>query len=211
MSEFARWFLGIEVPTSVASPLGNTLSRWAAPSHARVGWVPASAYHVTLRYLGVAPVTARDAIATTMTRVARSAQPFDAVLTNVGAFPVPEAASVIWVGMEANAQLVALAAACDAAIVNLGFAAMAEPFVPHVTFARLAEPSNLGPWLASAPPVSGRWHVSSLALFQREDKGYRVIARAPLGALITPEPTLDWSLESIQTDDGWPRGAGPAE
>jgi 2'-5' RNA ligase len=99
--------------------------------------VAESGLHVTLKFLGDTPAEDVPAIARVLRDVVADVSPFELRLVGLGAFPKPERPSVVWAGVEGAEPLGEMAAALDAGLAPLGFAAEAKAFHPHLTLARV--------------------------------------------------------------------------
>jgi len=112
-------------------------------------WVGGDTLHLTLRFLGEI-TSAQVALAIEAADLAvRTVVPFSITLAGAGAFPSFRAPRVLWVGVTDGAtQLVALAGALEAALVERRFPREPRPFQPHFTVAR-ARPDGRSPDLGA--------------------------------------------------------------
>jgi 2'-5' RNA ligase len=195
-----RLFLAVFPPPAVretAHAAGEALRR-AAPAGASVSWVKAENLHYTMRFLGEVGEDGARRVAEAA-RVAAAAVPaFDAQLGGLGAFPNPERARVLWIGLSTGAEpLTALAHGLDHALKPRGFGAPDHRFSPHLTLGRVREAgAGWGEALGRTPGPDGphaRFHVDRLCVVESQlsPKGsiYTVRAEAPLSGALPPGGT----------------------
>lgn len=96
--------------------------------------------HLTLHFLGEVDARKLDMVRAALATVKVNAFPI--ALKGIGKFPPEGQAQVLWVGVEANAALMALHHSIGAALADaIGFRVEKRPYSPHVTLARLNEPA----------------------------------------------------------------------
>jgi RNA 2',3'-cyclic 3'-phosphodiesterase len=142
-----RLFIAIEFPAEIRNALVSLVSqlRGTAP---KAKWVRAENLHVTLKFLGETEAAKLAAIQSAIGSI-RSPQPVTLAFRGLGFFPNERRPRVFWAGLEASANLSALAEDIDRSVHSLGFPLEERPFTPHLTLARFNSPS-LPPNLASA-------------------------------------------------------------
>jgi 2'-5' RNA ligase len=214
-------FVGTRVSVNAANALAgatDTLARRARDAGLEPRWVAPANYHVTVKYLGWTREEVVSAVGDVLARAVAGTQRFEQRVARLGAFPSLDKATVVWAGVADPAPLVALAAAVDAAMVALGFAAETRPFVPHVTLARLRVPAAVRDVvLPLSEQMFGSGSVEEVILYESETKPsgsvYREVRR--FGFKSSPEARSDAQKRQIDavelgasedTDDGWPRG-----
>ncbi|HUQ05572.1 MAG TPA: RNA 2',3'-cyclic phosphodiesterase [Kofleriaceae bacterium] len=220
MGDGIRLFIGVPVAASVAGELAGTcesLARRATTQKVAMRWLAPAAYHVTLRYLGWTRRETVSVIERAMQKaVAQAATgPLRFRCERLGAFASPARASVVWAGVEDHGgALAALAAALEREVVPLGFQAEKRAFHPHVTIARLREPTRVDQVLLPfAEQVFSETRCDSLTLFESLTKPsgseYREVLRVPLSGTNSAvqrqsEPVQTGPLDaSPGSDDGW--------
>jgi RNA 2',3'-cyclic 3'-phosphodiesterase len=163
-----RLFIAVDVPLSVKDELASAV----APFRDRVPlarWTGFDGWHVTVKFLGSTwprlVETVREAVST----VAAETPPFESALTEVGAFPTPTRARVLWAGLDdPDGLMVGVAERLDEELAD-DFVAEKRAFTPHLTVARLNPPRNLrefAPDLVGLPMTSRRFAVDSLVLYR---------------------------------------------
>jgi 2'-5' RNA ligase len=145
-----RLFVGVKISMAAVDAIAAAVERMreaARDRGVRVRWLSPAAYHVTLKFLGEARPEALDAVRDALGAALAGADGLAFRTRGAGAFPDPARARVVWVGVDDGGRLAKLAAACERAVVPLGFAAERRGFHPHVTIGRLREVANVEPVL----------------------------------------------------------------
>lgn len=130
-----RLFTALEVPRDAA--LSLSLLRGGLPG---ARWIDVENYHVTLRFIGDIEGHVADQIADALDRVRRPC--FELRLNGVGAFGSRKPHS-IYAGVDPSPELGALQAEIERICQRTGLPAEQRKFIPHVTLARLRNPSPL--------------------------------------------------------------------
>jgi RNA 2',3'-cyclic 3'-phosphodiesterase len=108
-----------------------------------VSWVKRENLHYTLRFIGDVGDDALRRVSEAATLIAAHHQTFDAELGGIGAFPKPEKARVIWLGMTAGERaLMDLARELEAELRRRGFERAERPFSAHLTLGRARVPGR---------------------------------------------------------------------
>lgn len=130
-----RAFLAVDLAPAVHARIVALKRRLAARIPA-VRWVRDEALHATIKFLGHVPIAQMERLPQVLSPVVSALRPFAAQARGLGAFPSPQRARVVWVGLVSDA-LPRLAAAVDTALEPLGFAREQRPFRSHVTLGRI--------------------------------------------------------------------------
>jgi len=133
-----RLFIAIKIPEDIRSSFASLLKEFRAIAP-QVKWVRAGNLHVTLKFLGETESTKLGALQNVLSAI-RSAEPVNLEFHGLGFFPNENRPRVFWAGMEASANLKALAAEIDQAAHRIGFPLEERPFAPHLTMARFQPP-----------------------------------------------------------------------
>lgn len=147
--------------------------------------VPAENWHFTLRFLGSTEADAREKIVDRLT-AATCGAPFTIRFNELGAFPNPGRARILWLGVDDGAdRLVQLAAIAEGVARSAGFAPEAREFKPHLTLSRIDPPSSVKTLLTGKPRIDTRMTVDSVILYRSHLGGgpprYEQIVRIELG------------------------------
>ncbi len=161
-----RLFVGLRPPDAVLAEI----ERAVAPHRSDRGgwrWTPRSDWHVTLRFLGVTPQA--RAVATTLAAVAARTPAFTVHVGGFGAFPAPNRARNLWVGVaQGEHRLASVERALTPVLDKLGFPPERRRFTPHLTVCRLHEDTDARMTLVELgrTGLDVRWTVDELVLFE---------------------------------------------
>jgi 2'-5' RNA ligase len=155
--------------------------------HARLSWVPPERFHVTLAFIGDVSESRAPAIMAAL-QPSSSVRPFEMTLVGAGAFPHRGRPRVLWTGVgEGRDWLISVAGEVHKRLTEAGVMLEARPFSPHVTVARVKEPTGLRSSVlldGLTDVVVGRMTVDAITLFQSRlspsSPSYHVMARSPL-------------------------------
>jgi RNA 2',3'-cyclic 3'-phosphodiesterase len=158
-------FVAVVPPGEVVEDLDAFLS--ARREAASFRWSAAEQWHITLAFAESVPERALDELDELLAQVAERRTPFAMRITGGGAFPYPDAARVLWSGLDVDdeAGLDGLAASCRAAMSRAGARVDGQRFHPHLTLGRLGRPANVTSWVRLLDAYEGRrWQVDEVAL-----------------------------------------------
>jgi RNA 2',3'-cyclic 3'-phosphodiesterase len=144
-----RLFAAADIPTGHAEATGEALERWRGllPGGR---WDPPEKWHVTLKFLGRTWPRLVGTVQRACASAAAAVTPFEVRLGEVGVFPGPSRARVLWVGLDdPEGGLARLAAGLEQRLAA-EFPPEKRAFTPHLTVARFR------------PPVSVREHREEL-------------------------------------------------
>jgi 2'-5' RNA ligase len=134
-----RLFVAVEVPAAARDGLAALVSELRSlepkSSAKKLRWVRPENLHVTLKFIGSVPPEKLDSIYDKLARV-RSDRPVELVFRGIGFFPSAKRPRVLWAGMVASPNLVAIAGDIDNNVAKLGIPAEQRAFTPHLTLAR---------------------------------------------------------------------------
>ena len=134
--------------------------------------------HLTLKFLGDAPVEQRDALQDALDRAVDGHAPFDLAAGGMGCFPNLKRPRVVWSGIHQNlTALQALRDGVETQISPLGYPTDDRPFSPHLTLGRVnrnasrAQVQQVGEVVGQTPAdARWRWTVARVALIRSELK-----------------------------------------
>jgi len=127
-----RLFVGVELPEDVRERMSALCG--GVPG---ARWVPPENLHLTLRFIGEVDGGEADDIYHALSSV--RPRSFDLTLSGVGHFESSGEVRQLWVGVERNAELVALRDRIESTLVRVGLPPEGRRFTPHVTLARLRD------------------------------------------------------------------------
>ena len=128
-----RIFVALDLDTAIRSRIATFMAgvREFAPD---ARWVRVESLHVTLKFIGEQSPDKLESIKCALAAVRFPS--FQVALGGYGFFPNPKAARVFWIGIRSGPELSQLAAAIDAATLEIGVPEEDHPFSPHLTLAR---------------------------------------------------------------------------
>ncbi len=155
-----RVFAAVPVPGDARIHLVEGLRHFELPGRA----VPPENWHVTLRFLGEVQPTAYERFLHGLDEVSGLGG-FSLRLEDMGAFPNPRRAAVVWVGIGAGAtELADLAAIAEEAAVDAGLDPEERPFRPHLTLARVRPPADATRLVGEHVDIG--WHCDRVVVYR---------------------------------------------
>jgi len=109
-----------------------------------VRWVPVENIHITLKFLGDVSMANIDMLKKILDSVAALHRSFEISVGGIGAFPKLHQPRVVWVGMEAPSELLAIQHGLEVETARLGYAPEDRPFSPHLTLGRVSRNASGG-------------------------------------------------------------------
>jgi 2'-5' RNA ligase len=175
-----RLFIGVPLSEDARLAIAKSL-----PKNLPGKPVPAENWHFTLRFLGSTAPEARDQIVQRL-ESATCGAPFTIRFSELGAFPQPRRARILWLGIDEGAErMIQLAAVAEAAARNAGFPAEAKAFKPHLTLSRIDPPVSVKSIVDSRPRFDAGMTVDSVIVYRSRLGGgparYEEIVRIALG------------------------------
>lgn len=162
-----RLFLAFDLDERLirdADRLSRELREERALSRAR--WVAASAMHVTLRFIGEADEPIAAELGALVTKLGRGRRPIEVRSTAFVAFGNVRRARVLGLEISDDGTLQAIASETERAVREMGIPPDGhDAYRPHLTLARLREPTDLRR-VVSERAVSLAGRVTSIALYE---------------------------------------------
>jgi 2'-5' RNA ligase len=163
-----------------------------------VRWVPIQNFHLTLKFLGDISQDNVDSLTRILRAEADSCQPFDIHINGLGSFPNSKRPRVLFIGIQAPAELEALQRGIDSATDKLGYRSESRAFSPHLTIGRVRENVTAADQQRIRKALDeikidslGTARVDSVHLYKSELKPsgsvYTKLFSAPLNAVIVSE------------------------
>ena len=148
--------------------------------------MPPVNWHLTIRFLGNADQIAMERLIAELDQ-ADLGETFEVVLGEMGAFPRPARASVVWLALDKGRErLSELNEIAEEASQAVGLAPEERPFAPHLTLSRIRPELDVRPDLAAYAPAPFRWTTFELVLYEshmgRGGAVYEPMERFPLGS-----------------------------
>ena len=158
-------FVAVVPPEEVVEDLEAFLS--ARREAASFRWSAAEQWHVTLAFAESVPERALDGLDELLALAAGRRTSFGMRITGGGAFPHPDAARVLWSGLEVDDEAGPRRArrVVPGRDVPRGGPRRRKRFHPHLTLGRLGRPANVTSWVRLLDAYDGpRWQVDEVAL-----------------------------------------------
>ncbi len=134
-----RSFIALDLDASVQAKLGFTIQKIKPAVGNNIRWVTEKNIHITLKFLGDTSPANLESFKSIIDTEANRIRPFDIKIGNLGAFPTLRKPRVIWVGLDAPAELHTLQRAIDMETNRLGYPSEDRPFSPHLTLGRISQ------------------------------------------------------------------------
>ena len=137
-----RAFIAFEIPPKVQEDIYRVTSNLRRGTGSLIRWVPSENMHLTLKFLGdISPANVE--FLTQMIRTEADAYNcFEISLTGLGSFPSSKRPRVIYIGIQAPAELESLQHAIETTTRRLGYASdpnTGRSFSPHLTIGRVKQ------------------------------------------------------------------------
>jgi 2'-5' RNA ligase len=131
-----RLFTAIDLPPEVTGRLDALITKLRP--RANIRWSPAANLHITTKFIGQWPEERLAELQAALAGMGRRA-PIPIRVSGLGFFPNRKSPHVFWAGVEAPAELTALARDTDLALAKLGVEPESREYSPHLTLARIKE------------------------------------------------------------------------
>jgi 2'-5' RNA ligase len=156
-----RLFIGVPVSADARTAIALAL-----PKNIPGKVVAPDKWHFTLRFLGATSPAVRDALISHLFSV-KLGSAFRIQFGEMGAFPKPRRARVLWLGVTRGGErLSGLAAIAEHAASVAGFTPEARRFTPHLTLSRIDPPQSVEPVLQSKSKIDVEMLVDSVILYR---------------------------------------------
>ncbi len=134
-----RAFIAVDLPSDLQERLAQvTGDLQDLMGNVPVRWVPAENMHLTLKFLGDVSSNNMGVLYDIIRGETVDREPMVISLGGLGAYPKPRRPRVIWVGVEAPSELMALQSGVDKQTGRVGYARDRRPFSPHITLGRVS-------------------------------------------------------------------------
>jgi 2'-5' RNA ligase len=139
-SRMLRSFIAIKLPDEVQQAIAqSTAGLQRDLPKPLVRWVPPQNVHLTLKFFGDVSPANLEQLAEALKAEAAGHAAFPVSVGGLGAFPNPRRARILWIGLQAPADLPALQRALESAAARMGYAPEDRPFSPHLTIGRVGQ------------------------------------------------------------------------
>lgn len=132
-----RTFLCIPIDVSLREELAELSSQLRQLVRVRASWVRPENFHLTVRFLGEIDPMLTVELDRLFRPITERIAPFDLAIDQLGAFPSPQRARVLWAGGEAPSPFLELVTSLNRALARIGFPEERKATVSHITLARI--------------------------------------------------------------------------
>ncbi|HJU51606.1 MAG TPA: RNA 2',3'-cyclic phosphodiesterase [Acidimicrobiia bacterium] len=155
-----RLFLAVPLTEEARAILAQALPRLPGKV------VPPQNWHLTTRFLGRVDLVSAERLSAEIDQ-AGLGPPFEVRLGEMGAFPRPFRATVLWLAIaEGMARLEALNSVCEEAAQGAGLAAEDRPFAAHLTLSRIRPHQDVRSVIDAYQPVPVSWQADRVVLYE---------------------------------------------
>jgi RNA 2',3'-cyclic 3'-phosphodiesterase len=134
-----RTFIALEIPPELQQLIHKETAHLRNRIGTLVRWVPPGNMHLTLKFLGNISPTNVDIVTQMMRAEADACQPFVMQVGGLASFPSPKRPRVIYIGLQAPAELETLQHGIESATTRLGYESEERGFSPHLTIGRVRQ------------------------------------------------------------------------
>jgi len=134
-----RTFIALEIPHELQQIINQETAHLRNTIGPLIRWVPPGNMHLTLKFLGNISPANMDMLTQMIRAEADSCQPFVIQVTGLACFPSPKRPRVIYIGLQAPAELEALQHGIESATTRLGYESEERSFSPHLTVGRVRQ------------------------------------------------------------------------
>lgn len=182
MGQLRRLFLGVPLDEEVRAMLAQHLQKHRVPGRL----VPPANWHLTIRFLGNVSEVVMQRLTAELDE-SDLGEAFEVVLGEMGAFPRPGRAAVVWLAISRGRdRLDELNEIAEEASQAVALAPEERPFAPHLTLSRIRPETDVRAELADYRLAPFRWTVGEMVLYEshlgRGGAVYEPVERFPLGS-----------------------------
>ena len=168
-SPVRRMFVAVLPPPELVAAISDQLdplpTRWP-----QLRWTDPAGWHLTLAFLARVDAAQYRRLVENMTETAARTARFSVSLAGAGAFPAAPIGRNLWLGVyDPTEALTKLASSTRRAVGRAGIRAPDEKFTPHLTLARVSQPTDLSGQVAIVEEWGfGPWPMDELALVESQ-------------------------------------------
>jgi len=142
-SDVIRTFIAVDLPPSVLDALGQITSQLQEKlPNTHVRWVDVQKMHLTLKFLGDIAKENIGMVEKILLTEGAKRPVMEIGIGGIGAFPKIRHPRVIWIGVEAPADLFDLRRGIEDGVARLGYNYDKYDFTPHLTLGRISRKAS---------------------------------------------------------------------
>ncbi len=134
-----RTFIAVDIPPSIQQAIQHNVDNLRKTIGNSVRWVPVHNIHLTLKFLGDVSHENVEILTQMLRAEADSCPSFELSINGLGSFPNSKRARVLFIGIQAPAELEGLQRGIESASARLGYESDPRPFSPHLTIGRVRD------------------------------------------------------------------------
>ena len=162
-----RLFLAVPLDEGVRAMLAQHLGSRPLPGRP----ILPTNWHLTVRFLGDTDQLSEEKLVAHLDQADLGGD-FVVSLGEMGAFPRPARANVLWLAVAGGGdRLAELNQVCEDAAQAAGFAPDDRPYSAHLTLSRIRPDQDLRSFIAGYQPMPLRWNAGQLVLFRSVPDG----------------------------------------
>ena len=148
-NKLLRTFVGITVPSEVGN-IKQMLISTMENDKADIRWVKHSSLHLTVKFLGYTPEDDIASLCSDIDNLVKKHHPFNLSVSGTGCFPNTMKPSVLYLDVSGDHKPLSLIVnEAEELFLNRGYPKMKDPFIPHITLARIKYPQKFTPDVTS--------------------------------------------------------------
>jgi 2'-5' RNA ligase len=134
-----RAFIAIDLSPEIQQCLDEVLQNYKSQLiNIPIRWVTASNIHLTLKFLGDVSLSNLSLLTEMIQKEISTHHQFDISVGGSGAFPNIRQPRVVWIGVEAPAELASIQNGIEVTTSRLGYSREERAFSPHLTLGRVS-------------------------------------------------------------------------
>jgi len=134
-----RTFIAVDIPPGIQKNIQHNVDNLRRSIGNSIRWIPVHNIHLTLKFIGDVSQENVDILKEMLHAEADSCTAFDFTIGGLGSFPNSKRARVLFIGIQAPAELEALQRGIESAAARLGYESDPRPFSPHLTIGRVRD------------------------------------------------------------------------
>jgi 2'-5' RNA ligase len=162
VGELSRLFLAVPLDSQVKAMLAQHLAQQVLPGRA----VPPDNWHLTVRFLGDLDLVTQERLTAELDQSDLGSS-FEIVLGEMGAFPRPAKATVLWLAVDRGVdRLIKLNEVVEEAVEAIGLPPEDRPYAAHLTVSRIRPEHDARNLIKAYGPMPFRWLADELVLYR---------------------------------------------
>jgi len=142
-NDFSRLFIALDLATEIKN-VASEIQKAVKPCGGDIKWVDPHNIHLTLKFIGDAPISTIPEICAAAKASMSNFSPFDLTIDSLGWFPEEKTAQVLWMGIGPGADKIQkMAQVLTRRLEPFCEIKENKKFTPHITIGRIRSDKNL--------------------------------------------------------------------